>query len=589
MVMKAYLKTVVRSLRSNAGRFVSVTIIIFLGIAFVACLGTLSPTVTQSYRNYLNEQTAPDLIVKSTSPQGFSEEEIESLKNRDGVACTQPLTAMEFKCDAGNTRVYILPVSRMQVNAIGLTAGRFPQNDKEVLVERASDTLRSYAVGDKIALFETEKTVVGIAANPLIFTMDGDSDLQNGEPLDTIVYLDSSTISMTLPVTDVYVQLESNGERALFTDGYHRQTARYAELLENDYGCAALTLTQNKSYAMWQSYSEKIDVICAIFPVFFIAVAALVVLTTMTRLVEEERTVIGCYKTLGYGDGKIVFKYAAFSVLSCLISSIVGLLVGIFLLPHAIFPAFSSELFMPALASTLHPVSGLWASLFMFLAVLGVTLFVAFQDVRCRPAEILRPKAPKAGRKIFLEKLPFLWNPLPFRFKSALRNLFRYKAHFIMTVVCVAGSTALVFAGFSLLNVSKGNGSIAMISAFIIAFALLLCVFVIYNLTNMNIGERRREIATLKVLGYRDGEVTGYIYREIFIMAFIGALLGIPLGCALVGFVFAYLDYGSLADIKWWSFVLSAAVVLVFIGLVDLLLSHKIRAVDMTSSLKSID
>lgn len=589
MVMKAYLKTVVRSLRSNAGRFVSVTMIIFLGIAFVACLGTLSPTVTQSYRNYLNEQNAPDLIVKSTSPQGFSEEEIEILKNRDGVACTQPLTAMEFNSDAGNTRVYILPVSRMRVNAIGLIAGRYPQNDNEILVERASDTLRTYAIGDKIALSETEKTVVGIAANPLIFTMDGDSDLQNGNPLDTIVYFDSSTISTTLPVTDVYVQLESNGERALFTDGYHRQTARYAELLENDYGCAALTLKQNKSYAMWQSYGEKIDVICAIFPVFFIAVAALVVLTTMTRFVEEERTVIGCYKTLGYGDGKIVFKYAAFSVLSCLISSIVGLLVGIFLLPHAIFPAFSGELFMPALASTLHPVSGLWASLFMFLAVLSVTLFVAFQDVRCRPAEILRPKAPKAGRKIFLERLPFLWKPLPFRFKSALRNLFRYKAHFIMTVVCVAGSTALVFAGFSLLNVSNGDGSIAMISAFIIAFALLLCVFVIYNLTNMNIGERRREIATLKVLGYHDGEVTGYIYREIFIMAFIGALFGIPLGCALVGFVFAYLDYGSFADIKWWSFVLSAAVVLVFIGLVDLLLAHKIRAVDMTSSLKSID
>ena len=240
-------------------------------------------------------------------------------------------------------------------------------------------------------------------------------------------------------------------------------------------------------------------------------------------------TPYGVKRDAGYGDGKIVFKYAAFSVLSCLISSIVGLLVGIFLLPHAIFPAFSGELFMPALASTFTPF-------------------------------------PVFGHRSF-----------------------RYKAHFIMTVVCVAGSTALVFAGFSLLNVSKGNGSIAMISAFIIAFALLLCVFVIYNLTNMNIGERKREIATLKVLGYRDGEVTGYIYREIFIMAFIGALLGIPLGCALVGFVFAYLDYGSLADIKWWSFVLYAAVVLVFIGLVDLLLSHKIRAVDMTSSLKSID
>lgn len=590
MVMKAYTKTIFRSLRGNIGRFVSITLIIFLGIAFVACLGTISPTVTQSYRDALNEQAAPDLIAKSMSPQGFSEAEQSELAGLDGVALVQPLTTIELETDTtGNTHIYILPLSAMQVNRIGLTEGRFPQSEGEVLAERGSETVRTYSVGDRIDVFGAEKTVVGIAANPLLFTLDGDVGMLNGEPLDTIVYLDSSLYSFPLPVTDVYIQLEWEGERALFTDAYNEAAAQFADVLEEKYGCAVLTLEQNKSYAMWQAYSEKIEVICSIFPVFFIAVAMLVALTTMTRLVEEERAVIGCYKTLGYGDGKIVFKYLAFSALSCLLASAVGLVVGIFFLPYAIFPAFTTEMFLPPLAGTFHPAFGLVATLCMLAAVLGVTLFAAAREVRCRPADILRPKAPKAGKKIFLERLPFLWKRLPFRFKSAFRNLFRYKARLIMTVICVAGATALVFAGFSLLNASGGDGSIAIISAFIVAFALLLCIFVIYNLTNMNIGERRREIATLKVLGYHDGEVAGYIYREILMMALIGVLLGIPLGCALVGFVFAYLDYGSFADIQWWAYVLSVVAVLVFIGIVDLLLTPKIRGIDMTSSLKSVD
>ena len=169
-----------------------------------------------------------------------------------------------------------------------------------------------------------------------------------------------------------------------------------------------------------------------------------------------------------------------------------------------------------------------------------------------------------------------------------------------MTLLSVAGSTALVFAGLALLNVSdamaeKGGsyaemtGSISMIAVVVIIFALLLCMFVIYNLTNLNVGERKKEIATLGVLGYQSEEMMGYIYREILMMAVVGAIIGIGLGMALVWFVLAYLEFGSLWDAKWYAYVLSFVLVMLFIMLTDLILAPKILKIDMTTSLKSND
>ena len=168
-----------------------------------------------------------------------------------------------------------------------------------------------------------------------------------------------------------------------------------------------------------------------------------------------------------------------------------------------------------------------------------------------------------------------------------------------MTVISVAGSTALVFAGFGLYDLSQhpeATGlpggmaeSFALISFVVILFAAALCVLVVYNLTNMNIGERKREIATLKVLGYRAGEVAGYIYREVFIMALLGIVFGIPLGYGLLYFVFAYMDFGTMSVVQWQSYLYSVLLVVVFVALVDLLLARKIRKIDMNSSLKSVE
>ena len=369
-------------------------------------------------------------------------------------------------------------------------------------------------------------------------------------------------------------------------------SALSAELGE---GFTVLTLQENKSVATAESYCEKVSVIAAVFPVFFILVAALVVMTTMTRMIEEERAIIGCLRSLGAGDGKILFKYLFMAAVCCIVAAALGFALGLTALPAAILPAFDTVFFLSAAAGALHPLMGIVSAAAMFAVVLAVTAGVCKGRLREQPAQLLVPRAPKPGKRILLERVRFVWDRLSFKYKSSIRNIFRYKKHLVMTVVSVAGSTALAFAGFGLWNVSEAvdggtfagfQDSLKPISFVVIAFALLLCVFVIYNLTNMNIGERKREIATLAVLGYRGREILGYIYREIMMMA-AGAALGVGLGCALVQCVLVYLDFGSLADVQRYSYLASFFLVLLFAGVTDLLLSRKILRIDMAESLKA--
>jgi putative ABC transport system permease protein len=277
----------------------------------------------------------------------------------------------------------------------------------------------------------------------------------------------------------------------------------------------------------------------------------------------------------------------------------VGMFGGL-VLPNVIYPSFATLFFMPPMSDNFYPLSGILALLSTSVAVLAVTYFVCRDSLKEKPAALLTAKAPVAGKKILLEKIAFLWKPLSFKYKSSIRNIFRYKKHLVMTLLSVAGSTALVFAGFALLNVAdamalKGGsyaemtGSISMIAVVVVIFALLLCGFVIYNLTNLNVGERKKEIAALGVLGYQNEEILGYIYREILMMSAVGAAIGIGLGMALVWFVLEYLGFGSLWDAQWYAYVASFVLVILFVLFTDLILAPKILKIDMTTSLKSND
>ena len=606
MVMKAYSKTVMRTVRDNLGRFVAITSIILLGIALVAGLGTLSPKMKNSIDRELNRCNAADIVLKSA---GFTDEQLAAISGFEGVAAADGLTVLDLPADGKSGRAYFLPAEQ-EVNRIDLLEGEMPAKAGEALFDRASKAAGEYEVGDEVTIdfmgMETKVKIVGIASNAMIYNKDGEPN-NDQELLNVILYLNRTyypTIPGTnipLPVTDVWVRAEDAVGLNFFSKKYEETVENLAESLESaETGAAAiLTMRENKSWALVDSYTQKINVVTLIFPVFFTAVAALVVLSTMTRLIEEERPALGCYRSLGYRNGRIAFKYLGFVLACCVIGSAIGFGLGVWILPAAVYPAFSSVFFMPAMAKGVSYLAGGIASAAMFVAAAGTTTYVVLRELRAKPASLLKPKAPKAGKKIFLEHVPFIWNHLKFKYKSTYRNIFRYVRNLLMTVISVAGSTALVFAGFGLYDLSQhpeATGlpggmaeSFGMISFVVILFAAALCVLVVYNLTNMNIGERKREIATLKVLGYRAGEVAGYIYREVFIMALLGIVFGIPLGYGLLYFVFAYMDFGTMSVVQWQSYLYSVLLVVVFVALVDLLLARKIRKIDMNSALKSVE
>lgn len=161
-----------------------------------------------------------------------------------------------------------------------------------------------------------------------------------------------------------------------------------------------------------------------------------------------------------------------------------------------------------------------------------------------------------------------------------------------MTVVSIIGATVLVFAGMALMDCTAKMENAELlytISLALILFSGFLCALVIYNITNINISERTREIATLMVLGYQDKEVSGYIYREIYIMSAIGAVLGIPVGYIFIDYVFMMIDFGKISDINWWTWIIAPIITMIFSFLSTLLLYKKIIKVDMNASLKSLE
>lgn len=206
----------------------------------------------------------------------------------------------------------------------------------------------------------------------------------------------------------------------------------------------------NPGYSGYQEDAEKVDAIAQVFPVFFVLVAALVCLTTMTRMVEEERTQIGTLKALGYGRRSIMMKYLMYAVLASLVGSAVGLTVGFQLFPRVIINAYGIMYIMP---DPLTPFRWDYAAVCTLVAVLctGLSALAAcYKGLRSCPAQLMRPRAPKNGKRVLLERVHFIWNRLSFIHKVTLRNIFRYKRRAAMTIIGVAGCTALLLTGFGM-------------------------------------------------------------------------------------------------------------------------------------------
>ena len=214
--------------------------------------------------------------------------------------------------------------------------------------------------------------------------------------------------------------------------------------------------TDNQGYLGYKDSINCLGNIASVLPIFFFLVAILICLTTMTRMVEENRLEIGTLKALGYKDLEISWKYIIYASIASISGCIIGILIGSTALPKIISNAYGSIYTVPKIILYYYPSYIIQSVVISVLCTVGAALFVIKVELKDKPANLMRPKAPKIGKKILLERITPLWRRLSFNHKVTLRNIFRYKQRMIMTVLGIAGCMALLVTGFGLKDSNAG-------------------------------------------------------------------------------------------------------------------------------------
>lgn len=619
--MKTYFKTVRRMFRHQLIRLLSLIGVILISIGFISGIGSPTDMIQDSIEKYYRNRNVSDFIVKSKSGN-FTDDQISAVRAHYGANHVNTGLSVDMQTsEKRSLRLYFLDFDAWDINVPELVDGEKVTGDESncVYAEVSDNVIKGYAVGETVEIdlgkalnlpmeYKLSVTVKGIVKSPLTFGKDGEPSYNNPEDtevpdnmvklgkldlLENVLYCPSSLLPVQVN-GDLYITAEDRGLFDSFSDGYkayvEKEKSELTALLGDD--IEIITLYDNYSFKSVLSSADKVRGIGNILMMIFIAVSLLVVLSSMMRLMEEERAQIACLKTLGYSSFSIVARYLLFASVALLAGGGGGFFVGYGVSRLMCF-VFGYGYDMPPISVVVNP-----GYYFLSVGVIAVITLTAIFLLGMRmtgdtPANLLRPKPPKKGKRVFLENFPFLWNRLAFKYKSSLRNVLRYKMRFFMMLVSVAVSAGLVFAGLALLDMCLfddfGSPSIIGIAVVVVVFAGLLTAVVINTLTTINISERNREIATLMVLGYLDSEICGYIYREIYISTSIGILFGYPVGIGLATLIFKTIGFGTVGDVSWFMWLLVPVVVFGFTLLVTLILRPKIVKTKMNESLKAVE
>lgn len=206
-------------------------------------------------------------------------------------------------------------------------------------------------------------------------------------------------------------------------------------------------------YSVYQEYindTESISNLSMIFPIVFYLVAILISLVSMSRMVEDDRIVLGTLKSLGFNSYYILFKYIFFSLTATILGGIIGAILGTYIIPSLIFSIYGILFYLPSFNYYFNYLSILLGFLLTIICIVGATIYTSLKALKEKPSELLRPKAPKNGKRILLEKIKFIWNKMSFSKKITTRNLFRYKKRCLVTIFGVAGGAMLMLTGFGI-------------------------------------------------------------------------------------------------------------------------------------------
>ncbi len=810
---KSLIKNNFKEIIKTRRRFISIMIMAFLGVGFFAGLTASSPDMLDSLDSYTDNNNMYDIRIVSTL--GLTDEDISAIKNIDevenvyGIQTKDSLATISDKENVCKVIEY-----NENINTPEIIYGKLPTNSNECLLDSKytiSENIENF-IGKEITLNNndvdynnnpifTQKTfkIVGIASTPIYISNErGTSSIGSGT-ISYFIYTKDDVINLNY-YTEIGIHVKNAKNLVTNSNKYLdkiNSCLSKIETIKEEHQTSKMgkvtwyiqDRTDNIGYSDIFDAIKTMSNISKVFPVIFYLVAVLISLTSMARMIEEERIEIGTLKSLGYTNLQIISKYIIYSAIACILGGILGMSVGFYLLPTIVWNLYSLIYTIPNFHLNYQLDLGLAGTLIAFLCIGGTTILVACKELKEMPSVLMRPKAPKNGKKIFLEKISFIWNKLNFSKKITTRNIFRYKKRALMTIVGIAGCTGLMVTGFGikdsiadipekqfgeifkynlsvaitdsnktsnitsyinnnseidsyseiyattstiknsngsfdvsvfvpnsnedfkkscnlydykskeainlnqngiiitdkiaeelelkvgdtvklidgnnieynlkiiqiaenyvshyvymskeyyeaniknyqtnmiLINANKnitddqlktiseelltldGTASVSAISTLVssiedmlgtlnyvviilVVASALLAFVVLYNLANINIGERQREIATLKVLGFYDNEVDSYINKENIIFTVVGILLGLIFGFFLTSSVVVSVEIDKLRfirRIKPISYVYSVLITLIFSFIVNKVIHFVLKKIDMIESLKSVE
>lgn len=463
---KTFYKNLFRDIKKTFSRFLSIIIIIAMGVAFYSGVRATSPDMKKSADFYLDQTDFMDFKLIST--MGLTNDDLEEIEKEDFVKKVEGTFSIDAIVEKGDDSMVVnvnsIP-SETGINQFKLIEGRTSENNNEAVVEELFLKDNDLKIGDEIEirsgketgieedLKNSKFTIVGSAQSPLYMSAQRQlSSVGNGSVRGFIYILHD--VFKSEVYTEMYVKINSETSKdSLFNNEDYEEVVNDIEEKLNDIKTPewyVLGRNTNVGYESYRQDSDRIDNIGKAFPLIFFLVAALVSLTTITRMVQENRIEIGTFKALGYSRSTIVVHYLIYALSASIIGSLIGVSFGFRLFPPLIMNADSTLYAIPVSLTPfnyqLAIVSSLIAIFFTILAAVLATL----DEQREEPAYLLRPKQPKSGKIILLEKVTFIWKRLSFTKKVTARNIFRYKQRFFMTVIGIATCTGLMITGFGI-------------------------------------------------------------------------------------------------------------------------------------------
>ena len=476
------LKHIFMKIKDNYKRFLSLICMAFLGVGFYVGIQSSSPDMLKTLDNFYDENNVYDISVISNV--GLTEDDLLKLSKIKNVELAINIQEKDSYLEIEeNNYVVKLIEYNSQMNNVYIKEGRLPKNNNEVSVDNALLENNNLKLGDNITIDGKKYSIVGNVISPLYFSSERpNSNLGSGK-VDYYIYVYNGSLDLEA-YSNIYITVKGAKKHLTNSDSYKKlinnvkkdidlikdkqQDIRYDELYSDIietsemYGISIdeskfikpkwyiYDRLDNTSYKELINASDNLKKIGNIFPIIFFAISVLVSLISMMRMIEEDRVENGTLKSLGYNSFHITLKYVIYSLLATTIGSSVGAIFGSYMIPNVIWNIYKKIFFIPKFIYLLksdYNALGLWICI---LCICGTSIIVCIKNLREVPANLMRPKAPKSGKKILLERINFIWKKLKFSDKITIRNIFRYKSRVITTILGIAGCTALILAGFGL-------------------------------------------------------------------------------------------------------------------------------------------